>query len=70
MKTLQWFTASVLLGTMLFLSPVQAEDHEPARPGAINYVEGKVYLGAQSLNATSVRTVELDPGQTLTTQDG
>jgi len=70
MKTSLWFTASVFLGITFFLSPLQAEDHQPARPGTLNYVEGQVYLGMQSLNATSVGTVALDPGQTLTTQEG
>ncbi len=70
MKTSLLFTASVFLCITFFLSPLKAEDHQPARPGTLNYVEGQVSLGTQSLDAKSVGTVELDPGETLTTQDG
>src|SRR5579863_9926149 len=63
-------TEYTLFLLLVFLSPLRAEDRTPARPGTLNYVEGQVYLGAQSLNAKSVGTVELDPGQTLTTQNG
>ena len=63
-------TGYVLLLVLAFLSPLRAEDRTPARPGTLNYVEGQVYLGTQSLNAKSIGTVELDPGQTLETQDG
>jgi hypothetical protein len=66
MKTL--FVLGILI--LISLSSLQAADHPLARPGTLNYVEGQVYLGAQSLNAKSVGTVELDPGQTLTTQNG
>ena len=46
--------------------------HEPqsARPGSINYVEGKASIGAQELEANSAGTVELEKGQTLTTEAG
>ena len=63
---------SFVLGILILisLSSLHAADHPLARPGTLNYVEGQVYLGTQSLNAKSVGTVELDPGQTLTTQNG
>jgi hypothetical protein len=70
MKTLRLSPACVFLGITFFLSPLRAEDHQPARPGTLNYVEGQVHLGAQSLDAKSVGTVEVDPGQTLTTHNG
>jgi hypothetical protein len=61
MKISLLFPASFFLGITFFLSPLRAEDHRPARPGTLNYVEGQVYLGAQSLDAKSVGTVEVDP---------
>lgn len=70
MKTSLLFPASIFLGLTFFSPGLRAEDRQPARPGTLNYVEGQVYLGTQTLNATSVGTVELDPGQTLTTQNG
>jgi hypothetical protein len=70
MKTSLLSPAFIFLSLTFFSSGLRAEDHLPARPGTLNYVEGQVYLGTQTLNATSVGTVELYPGQTLTTQNG
>jgi hypothetical protein len=70
MKTTLWFSASVVFGFLFFAPQLRAEDHELARPGTLDYVEGQVYLGSQSLDAKSVGSVELDPGETITTQDG
>ena len=57
--------------TLLFLqSPLLADDRGPGRPGTVNYVEGQVYLAAQPLDEKSAGTIEVDPGQTLTTQAG
>lgn len=70
MKTTVWLSASVVLGFLLFAPQLRAEDHELARPGTLNYVEGQVYLGSQSLDAKSVGSVEIDPGETLITQNG
>jgi FecR protein len=41
-----------------------------AVPGTINYVEGKVAIGTQSLDSKSIGTAELQAGQSLTTQAG
>ena len=42
----------------------------PALPGTLNYVEGQAVIGTETLNAKSVGTVNLEAGQTLTTQTG
>jgi hypothetical protein len=54
--------------------PASEPNHEtnmrgPAAPGTINYVEGRAELAGQMLGNTSIGT-EMQPGQTLTTQDG
>jgi hypothetical protein len=43
---------------------------QPARPGAINYVEGNAAIDGQGLSGKAVGTVVLEKGQTLTTQNG
>jgi hypothetical protein len=70
MKTSLRFVATLSICMVLFFTPLRAQDHPTGRPGTLNYVEGQVYLGTQSLDSKSVGTVELDPGQTLSTQNG
>ena len=41
-----------------------------ARPGTVNYVEGQVWLGNQTLDEKSVGSTEVDAGQSLTTENG
>ncbi len=41
-----------------------------ALPGTLNYVEGQAVVGADTLNAQSVGSVTLQPGQTLKTDSG
>ncbi len=41
-----------------------------AAPGLINYIEGQVSIGTQVLNSSSVGTVQLKAGETLTTEEG
>ena len=41
-----------------------------ALPGTLNYIEGQANIGDQSLNSKSVGSVELQPGQSLTTGNG
>src|SRR5579871_660547 len=41
-----------------------------ARPGTINYVEGRASLGTSSLNASSVGNLEMERDQVLTTEAG
>jgi hypothetical protein len=42
----------------------------PAVPGTINYVEGQVSVGAQYLNSKSVGSIQVDEGQSLSTDKG
>lgn len=48
----------------------QTRNTHPARPGSINYVEGQASIGTEALSPNSVGSVELDKGQSLTTQAG
>jgi hypothetical protein len=41
-----------------------------ALPGTLNYVEGQVSMGQQTLDAKSIGSAELQPGQLLTTGNG
>lgn len=41
-----------------------------ARPGTINYVEGRVFLDGQELTSKSIGTAELNTGQVLDTEQG
>jgi hypothetical protein len=50
-------------------APNQSSTRGPAAPGTINYVEGQAELAGQALNQNSVGT-QIQPGQTVTTQDG
>lgn len=70
MRTNLLCSTFVFLSFAISVSPLLAEDHQPGRPGTLNYVEGQASVGAQSLDANSVGAVELHPGQTLTTQNG
>jgi hypothetical protein len=61
----------LFLATMLS-APAWADvtSAKTAVPGTLNYVEGQVSIGDQTLNSKSVGTVELQPGQSLTTEKG
>jgi hypothetical protein len=41
-----------------------------AVPGTLNYVEGQVSMGSQSLDSKSIGSAELRPGESLTTEQG
>jgi FecR protein len=45
-------------------------DANTALPGTLNYVEGQAAIGGQNLDAQSIGSTELQPGQTLTTESG
>ena len=60
---------------ILFLSAmaprtVWCDNPHPARPGSINYVEGQAAIGSETLDTTSIGSIELGKDQTLTTQAG
>jgi hypothetical protein len=62
----------VLFLTAILSAPAWAGDAStrPAVPGTLNYVEGKVSIGAQSVDTKAIGTAQLDAGQSLTTQKG
>ena len=69
------FNAHGLLGLLLaavLIAPAWADNSnassKSAVPGTVNYVEGRVYAGDQQLDQKSVRNVNLEPGQTLSTE--
>jgi hypothetical protein len=70
MKPSHIIPAVASLSLLFFQSFLLADDHGPGRPGTVNYVEGQVFLGTESLDEQSVGRVVVDPGETLTTQTG
>jgi hypothetical protein len=61
-----WF-----LTAMLFVPMAQASDQtRTAYPGTLNYVEGQVSIGSQTVGANAIGTARLAPNQTLTTEQG
>src|SRR5215475_5744633 len=63
--------ASLILGGGLTF-PAWASSSPPgnAVPGTLNYVEGQASIGNEALNTKSVGAAELEPGQTLATENG
>jgi len=59
---------SLVLGALLSAAPAWAS--QAARPGSLNYVEGQVTIGSQAVDAKSIGSVELAPGQSLVTAAG
>ncbi len=70
MKNSLKFVIFVLSGSMFSAVPLRADIATSARPGTLNYVEGQVYLGQQSLDNKSIGKVEVAPGETLSTDNG
>lgn len=60
------FGTALLAGSPLFGD----QAHQPAQPGAVNYVEGNVQLDGTQLNAQSVGNAVMDAGQVLATEQG
>ena len=60
--------AGLLLTALLSGAPAWAT--QTARPGSLNYVEGQVSIANQPVDAKSIGSVELEPGQTLATGAG
>lgn len=42
----------------------------PAYPGTLNYVEGQASIGSEILNSKSIGEAQLQPGQSISTQQG
>jgi hypothetical protein len=62
--------ASYLLLAGLLSVPTWGDISGPPQPGTLNYIEGQASIGTQTLNTNSVRSGQLQPGQSLTTQNG
>jgi hypothetical protein len=59
----------IFAGVALAMGPA-AFAANVARPGAVNYVEGAVYLDGQQISGNNVGSADLDRGQELATQQG
>ena len=71
MKSSVVFLITGLLAASLSLSAsVDTQHSHPANPGTLNYVEGQASIGNQPVTSSSVGSVELEEGQSLTTQAG
>ena len=72
MRLLKWMLAAVVfLAAILSVPSVFADTNSAsAVPGTLNYIEGKASIGSEALNAKSIGSAELQPGQTLTTDTG
>ena len=68
MKKQYAVVGGLLLTALLSAAPARAA--QTARPGSLNYVEGQVSVASQPLDAKSIGSVELEPGQTLATRAG
>jgi hypothetical protein len=68
---LSWWKAlgGFFLATLLSLTAFAA-DTNTALPGTLNFIEGQASIQTQPLTTKSVGTAELQPGQTLTTENG
>src|ERR1700761_7535336 len=62
--------ASMFLAVILSAPAFAAPDAHSALPGTLNYVEGQAYIGSDPLNADSIGSASLAPGQTLETDNG
>ncbi|HET8922979.1 MAG TPA: FecR domain-containing protein, partial [Candidatus Acidoferrum sp.] len=69
---LPWMSA---IASFLFSATLSAPawanaNANSAVPGTLNYVEGKVSIGGDTLDSKSIGSAELKPGQSLTTESG
>jgi hypothetical protein len=62
--------ASLFLAVILSAPAFAAADAHSALPGTLNYVEGQVNIGLETLKANSIGSTTLEPNQTLDTGDG
>lgn len=64
-----FFFAAIFLA---FAIPAQADNAKPDRavPGTLNYVEGRVSIGAQSVDSSAIGTAQVRMGESLTTAGG
>jgi len=67
-----WFLAAALSAPMAGASQI-TQATQPSRtayPGTLNYVEGQVSVGSQTLGADQIGTARLNPQQTIATGQG
>jgi hypothetical protein len=62
--------AVALLSAPAWASANSMNQRGPARPGTLNDVEGQATINGQPVDRNSVGSAELQPGQTLATQNG
>lgn len=62
--------ASLILAVILSAPAFASSDANSALPGTLNYVEGQANIGSDTLNAGSLGSTTLEPGQTLDTGNG
>jgi len=62
--------ASLILPVAAWGADPQASTKGPGVPGTVNYVEGHVSLGGQSLDAKSIGSSIVEAGQSISTQSG
>jgi FecR protein len=61
---------SLFLAVVLSAPAFAAPDARSALPGTVNYIEGQVNIGSDTLNADSIGSAMLEPNQTLETGSG
>lgn len=66
-KAIAGFFLAAILSASAWATDTSAKS---AVPGTLNYVEGKVSIGDQTLDSKSIGSAQLQPGQQLTTEDG
>jgi hypothetical protein len=66
----EWLFGFLLAAILSAPAWADATSAKTAVPGTLNYVEGQVSIGDQALNSKSIGTVELQPGESLTTEKG
>ena len=70
MKLSWWKALGGFFLAALLSVPAMGADTSTAFPGTLNFIEGQASIQTQPLTTKSVGTVDLEPGQTLTTQNG
>lgn len=66
----RWKALSGFLLATVLTAPAWGANTATALPGTLNYIEGQANVGDQKLNTKSIGSVELQPGQPLSTETG
>ncbi len=73
MRSLGFKAVGSLIAAVALSFPVWGADYSrpgTGYPGMLNYVEGQASIGNQDLTSKSIGTAQIQPGQSLTTQNG